>query len=118
MNNSDIYLFSSLSFSVFSLSYATFIFYLYSFFFIAPVEGLCCKPKYRTNIIHHVIFVLFFFFYHSSSRKDQFTVLSLNFGTQDFTDPGLPKIGRTLTGLSLLFGLIQLIGSTRPKFDV
>ena len=31
------------------------IFYLYSFF-IAPVEGLCCKPKYRANVIHHSIF--------------------------------------------------------------
>ena len=44
-------------------------------------EGLCCKPKYRANIIHHFIFVLFlYFFYHSSCRKDQFTVLSLKFG--------------------------------------
>ena len=37
--------------------------------------------------------------------KNQFTVLSLKFGTQDFTDPGLLKIRRTLTGLSLWFGL-------------
>ena len=88
------------------------------FSFIAPVEGLCCKPRYRTNIIHHVIFVFFFFFYHSSSRKDQFTVLSLNFGTQDFTDPGLSRSIQVYPGLSLLFGVIQLIGSTRPKFDV
>ena len=35
--------------------YITFIFYLYSFF-IGPVEGLCCKPKYRANVIHHSIF--------------------------------------------------------------
>ena len=40
----------------------------------------------RANImIHHFIFVFFlYFFYHSSCRKDQFTVLSLKFGTQDF----------------------------------
>ena len=50
------------------------------FSFVAPIEGLCCKPKYRANIIHHFIFVFFlYFFYHSSCRKDQFTVLSLKF---------------------------------------
>ena len=49
------------------------------FSFIAHVEGLCCKPNYRANIIHHFIFVFFlYFFCHSSCRKDQFTVLSLN----------------------------------------
>ena len=43
---------------------------------LAPMEGLCYKPKYRANIIHHFIFVFFlYFFYHSSCRKDQFTVL-------------------------------------------
>ena len=76
---SDIYLFCSLSFSAcyvfWNLAYLTFIFYLcIHFSFIAPVEGLCCKPKYRANIIHHFIFVLFiYFFYHSDSscRKDQ-----------------------------------------------
>jgi len=53
---------------------------------------MCCKPKYRANIIHHFIFVSFrYFFYHSSCCKDQITVLSLKFGFQDFTDPGLPK---------------------------
>ena len=48
-------------------------------FFIAPVEGLCCKPKYRANMIYHFICVLFpYFFHHSSYRKDQFIVLILN----------------------------------------
>ena len=37
----------------------------------------------------------------SPTRKDQFTVLILKFGIQDFTDPGLQKIQPTLTGLSL-----------------
>lgn len=46
----------------------------------APVEALWCKPKCRVNTIHH------FFFYHFSSRKDQFTVLILKFGIEDFTD--------------------------------
>ena len=78
--------------------------------FVAPIEGLCCKPKYRANIIHHCIFVFFlYFFYHSSCRKDQFTVFSLKYGTQDFTDftilLGLLKIRWTLTGLSLWFCL-------------
>ena len=91
-----------------NLAYVTFIFYPSGihFSFIAPVEGLCCKQKYRANIIHHFIFVLFhYFFYHSSRPKDQFTILSLKFVTQDFTDPGLLKIRRTLTGLSLWFCL-------------
>ena len=80
---------------------APFSFYLS---FKAPVEGLCWKPKYRANIIHHLIFVFFlYFFHHSSCRKDQFTVFRLKFATQDFTDPGLLKIRRTLTGLSLWF---------------
>ena len=29
---------------------------------LAPVEGLCYKPKYRANIIHHFIFVFFIYF--------------------------------------------------------
>ena len=46
------------------------------------------KTLYFANIIHYFIFVFFlYFFYHFSFRKDQFTVLSLKFGTQDFTDP-------------------------------
>ena len=48
--------------------------------FFAPVEGLCCKPKYRENIIHHFIFVfIVYFFSLSSCLKDQFTVLNLKF---------------------------------------
>ena len=57
---------------------------LFAAFFAFKIEGLCCKPKSRANIIHHFIFVSFFFlyfFYHSSCRNDQFTVLSLKFGT-------------------------------------
>ena len=76
------------------------------FSFMTLVEGLCCKLKYRANIIHHFIFVFsLYFFYHSSCRKDHFTVLSFKFGTQDFTDPGLLKIRRTHTGLLLWFCL-------------
>ena len=26
-------------------------------------EGLCCKPKYRANIIHHFFFVVFFLYF-------------------------------------------------------
>ena len=58
---SDIYLFSSLSFSVYyvfksrmcNLTFE-FILHLYSVFvlFYPPVEGLCCRPKYWANIIH------------------------------------------------------------------
>ena len=74
--------------------------------FISPIEGLCCKPKYQGNIIHHFIFVFFLYFSnHSSCLKDQFTALILKFDTEDFTDPGLLNIRLTLTGLSLWFCL-------------
>ena len=58
-----IYLLNSLSFSVYCvfksrMCYLTFefILHLYSFFFffIPPVEGLCCGPKYWANIIHRL----------------------------------------------------------------
>ena len=35
---------------------------LFAAFFVFKIEGLCCKPKSRANIIHHFIFVSFFFF--------------------------------------------------------
>ena len=62
---SGIYLFSSLSFSVYYSVFRSrmcnltfeFILHLYSFFrcflfFFISVEGLCCRPKYWANIIH------------------------------------------------------------------
>ena len=56
----------------------------------APVEGLWCKPKCRANTIHQFLLLLFacflYFFYHFSFRKDQFIVLILKFGIEDFTD--------------------------------
>ena len=82
------------------------------FSFIALVEGLLCKPTYRANIIHHFIFVVFIYiFNHSSYRKNQFTVLSLKSGTQDFTDPRLLKIQWTLTGLSLWFAFTSVFSN-------
>ena len=60
---SDIYLFSSLSFSVYHVFKSRmcnltfeFILHLYSFLvlFYPPVEGLCCRPKYWANIIHRL----------------------------------------------------------------
>ena len=78
------------------------------FSFIAPVEGLCRKPKYGVSFfIYSITF---------SCREDQFTVLSLKFGTQYFTDPGVLKIRRTLIGLvvvvlpSQVFLLIVSLG--------
>ena len=55
-------------------------------------------------LIHHSLLSLFFF-YHSSCRRDHSTVLILKFGIEDFTDPGLPKIRMSFTGLSLWFCL-------------
>ena len=42
-------------------------------------------------------------FSDSSCHKDQFTVVGLKFGTQNFIYPRLLKIRRTLTGLSSWF---------------
>ena len=55
---------------------------------------------FQTEIsIHQFIIVSsLYFFHHSSCPKDQF-------GTQDFTDPGLLKIRLTLTGLLSWFCL-------------
>ena len=63
---SDIYLFSSLSFSVYYSVFKSrmcnltfeFILQLHSFFrcflffFLIPIEGLCCRTKYWANVIH------------------------------------------------------------------
>ena len=79
-----------------NLVYVTFLFYLYSLFFYSP--------RWRFVLQTTLFFVLLFYlFYLSSCRKDQFTVLSLKFGTQDFTDRGGLKFRWTRTGLSLWF---------------
>ena len=67
------------------------------YFTFAEISG-----KYNSHFIS-VLFICFF--YHSSCRNDQFTILILKFGTQDFTDPGLLKIRLTLTGLSFCLSL-------------
>ena len=119
---SDIYVFSSLSFSVFyvfksricNVHLLSVLFFLYS-----PRRRFMLQTeiwsKYNSPLYFLVFFVLFF--YHSSCREDQFTVLSLKFGTQDcFTDPGLLKIRRLLIGLvvvvlpSQVFLLIVSLG--------
>ena len=65
----------------------------------------------------YVFFI--YFFNHSSYRKDQFTVLSLKFGTEDFTNPGLLKIRRTLTGCRCRFAFTMfLIQSFRLPYLV
>ena len=40
------------------------------FSFIVPIKGLCCKPKYRANIIHH--FILFSVFIFSTTQESAF----------------------------------------------
>ena len=63
-----------------------------SYIFMQPQwQSVICR--WYGWIYHHFIFVLFLYFSnHSSCHTDQFTVSSLKFGTQDFTDPGLLKI--------------------------
>ena len=56
-------------------NYCVFLFLFFFSSFIAPVEDLCCKPKYRANIF------FIYFFYHCSCCKDQFTVSNLKFTT-------------------------------------
>ena len=43
------------------------------------MKSVCIKLQLYYNIIHHFIFVFFIYFF--SSRKDQFIVLSLKFGS-------------------------------------
>ena len=64
--------------------------------------GWCCRSKYRANVINPLFYFFFFnhFFYHPSCSKDQFIVFTIF-----FTDPGLLKIRRTLSGLSFWFCL-------------
>ena len=59
--------------------------------------------KWRQNSPLYFCFLSLFF--SITLPADQFTVLILKFGTQDFTDPGLLKIRLILTSLSLLFCL-------------
>ena len=76
---------------------------------------MCCKSKYRANIIHYfILFSFFIFFYHSSCRKLRISLKFFKCGTQDFTDPGLLKIRRTLTGLSLWFFLHKCFCNIDP----
>ena len=56
------------------------------------------------------LFSFFIFFYHSFCGKDQFTILILKFGIEDFTDPDLLNIRLTLNGLSLWFCLQKCFG--------
>ena len=54
----------------------------------SPRWRLVLQTEISVKCKSSLYFVLFiYFFYHFSSRKDQFTVLRLKFGTQDFTDP-------------------------------
>ena len=68
-------------------------------------RGNTSRVSKRTVRTILFLFSVFIFCYHSSCRKDQFTVLFLKFGVEDFIDPGLLKIRRVLTGLSLWFCL-------------
>ena len=73
-----------------------------------------CVANRNIGKYHSPFYFVFFlyFFYHSFCRKDQFTVLILKFGIEDFTDPGLLKIWLTLNGLSLWFCLQKCFGDS------
>ena len=40
----------------------TLIWYLLSCFLLAPIEGLCCQPKYWANTLNQIIFYFYLFF--------------------------------------------------------
>ena len=73
----------------------------------SKLEGNTSRVSKRTVRTTLFLFSVFIFCRHSSCRKDQFTVLFLKFGVEDFIDPGLLKIRRILTGLSLRFCLYK-----------
>ena len=84
---SDVYLFSSLSFSVCYVRFKSRIcnvhFVSVFIFRLEPSLTACvANPNFgRANIIHHFISVFsLHFFYHSSCRRDQLTVLIFKFG--------------------------------------
>ena len=65
LNQGEIYLFSSLykSFSVFYIfkSRKCNVHLVFVFIFLGPVElSLCCKQKYRAEIVQHFIFLFLF----------------------------------------------------------
>jgi len=69
------------------------------------LEGNTSRVSKKTVRTTLFLFSVFIFCRHSSCRNDQFTVLFLKFGVEDFIDPGLLKIRRILTGLSFWFCL-------------
>ena len=58
----------------------------------SKLEGNTSRVSKRTVRTTLFLFSVFIFCRHSSCRKDQFTVLFLKFGVEDFIDPGLLKI--------------------------
>ena len=103
-----------------NLTYVTFIFYLYSFFFYSLRSRFVLQTEiYRANIIHHFILLSSFFTVSITLPAVRISaVLNLKSGSQDFTDPGLLKIRRTLTGLSLWFCFHKCLRSSCVPRDV
>ena len=65
---------------------------VFIFVFLASVEGLFCKPKYRANIFNCLYFSYVTSVSISSScRKEQFSVLT--YYLKICTDPGLRRSG-------------------------
>ena len=58
----------------------------------SKLEGNTSRVSKRTVRTTLSLFSVFIFCRHSSCRKDQFTVLFLKFGVEDFIDQGLLKI--------------------------
>ena len=84
-----------------NLAFVTFIFYLYSFFFYSPRWSFVLQTEISGKYNLPLYFCsLPLFFLSLFLPQGSVYCLSLHFGTQDFTDPGLLKIVRTLTGLS------------------
>ena len=84
-----------------NLAYAAFIFYLYSFFFHSPRWRFVLQIEISAKYNSPLYFCFLSLFFSITLPAVRISLKFFKCGTQDFTDPGLLKIRRTLTGLSL-----------------
>ena len=84
-----------------NLAYVAFIFYLYSFFFHSPRWRFVLQIEISGKYNSPLYFCFLSLFFSITLPAVRISLKFFKCGTQDFTDPGLLKIRRTLTGLSL-----------------
>ena len=103
------------------LPYVAFIFYLYSFFFHSPRWRFVLQIEISGKYNSPLSFCFLSLFFSITLPAVRISLKFFKCGTQDFSDPGLLKIRRTLTGLSLWICLhkcfcnIDSLGSALPR---